>query len=43
MDLKKRSAILIASSPERRITEIAPTPDGVAKAIMVSFCIIQQK
>lgn len=26
-------------SPDKRITEIAPAPEGVAKAIMVSLCM----
>ena len=32
----------MASLPETRITEIAPEPDGVAKATMVSFGIIKK-
>jgi hypothetical protein len=37
MDSKKFDPIEMASLPERRITAIAPLPEGVAKAIMVSF------
>ncbi|GFZ76289.1 hypothetical protein GCM10011531_01640 [Aquaticitalea lipolytica] len=31
-------AIEIASFPDKRITAIAPLPEGVAKAIIVSLC-----
>jgi len=37
MDLKKASAVAMASGPESRITAMAPAPEGVAKAIIVSF------
>jgi hypothetical protein len=37
MDLKEASTIAIALEPESLITAIAPAPDGVAKAIIVSF------
>ena len=40
--LKKESTISIDLSPESLITEMAPTPEGVAKAIIVSFLIIVQ-
>ena len=42
IDLKKESTIVMAFSPESLITEIAPTPEGVAKATIVSFSIILQ-
>jgi hypothetical protein len=33
-------AIIIASGPDKRITPIAPVPDGVAKATMVSSVFV---
>lgn len=38
-DLKEPSTMFIASFPEILITEIAPAPDGVANAIMVSLLV----
>jgi hypothetical protein len=37
LGLKTAFTISIARSPERRITPIAPTPAGVAKATIVSL------
>jgi hypothetical protein len=37
MDLNEASTIEIAFGPESLIMAIAPAPDGVAKAIIVSF------
>ena len=37
IDLKKFEPIVMASFPDKRMTAIAPLPEGVAKAIMVSF------
>jgi hypothetical protein len=36
MDLNKPSEIPMASDPDTLITAIAPAPDGVAKAMIVS-------
>ena len=38
-DLKHFEAIVIASFPDKRITAMAPLPDGVANATMVSLCM----
>ncbi|MNQ75303.1 hypothetical protein D3C85_900900 [compost metagenome] len=40
MDRKTELPIAMASSPEIRITAIAPAPDGVASATIESFGII---
>ena len=39
---KQASTIFIASLPEIRTTAIAPAPDGVAKAIILSLWIMGQ-
>ena len=39
-DLKTLDAIVMACSPDKRITAIAPAPDGVASATIVSCGII---
>lgn len=40
MDVKKGLARAMASFPEIRITAMAPAPEGVAKAMMLSLVII---
>ena len=40
IDVKKGLAKAMASLPEIRITAIAPAPEGVAKAMMLSLVII---
>lgn len=40
-DLKNLDPIEIASFPESRITAMAPLPEGVAKATIVSLAIIR--
>ena len=39
--LKREAAMFIASGPDKRITAMAPTPEAVAKATMVSLEIIK--
>ena len=40
-DLKNLLAREMASLPDKRITAMAPLPEGVAKATIVSLCIIK--
>jgi hypothetical protein len=37
------ATIFMASGPETLITAIAPAPEGVAKATMVSFNLMRQR
>lgn len=40
-DLNDLEANAMASLPDNLITAIAPLPDGVAKATIVSLCILE--